>query len=373
MALEDGVGGACMEKKFWKIPELVEKLLPHLDLDSIKRLAESHELTRKILEKPLVWKKLIKRVFSENIKFCLCYTPVPSEDYELLASDRPKAKILAEILHLLQDSLGCQLEMDLLHAVCDRHAFPTARHNEAYMRNFVNVSCVCLQSTHEVTPTGFVLLEDIQSTLGPREQRILEVDKVHAGLSGPFLMALSSMTTRQQGMEMKILVSSLECNSRESVEAIENVAKFFEANRHSAYIDIGGEIGGEGWAAMRRIVEHLVDGVGVEHIQLEEVEKQAMVAGAQEDLRAIWAKVAFWIVVSDGWRLEFSKCHDGERGGWEGVEGKRKGIEDVIHMSKEEWVEEAERNGGPSTISDSEESESEESEAEGEGDSPGPE
>ena len=256
MTLEDGVGGACMEKKFWKMPELVEKLLPHLDLDFIKQLAESHELTRKILQKPFVWKKLIKRAFSEKIKVCLCYTPVPSEDYELLASDRPKAKILAEILHLLQDSPECQLEMDLLHAVCDRHAFPSARHNEEYMRNFVNVNCACLQFTHEVSPTGFVLLEDIQSTLG---SRILEVDEVHAGLSGPFLMALSSMATRQQGMEMKILVSSMDFNSRESVDAIENIAKSFRANNQSASIEIAGEIGGEGWAAMRRIVDHLVD------------------------------------------------------------------------------------------------------------------
>ena len=47
-----------LEKKFWKIPELVEKLLPHLDLDSIKQLAESHELTRKILEKPFAYEIL---------------------------------------------------------------------------------------------------------------------------------------------------------------------------------------------------------------------------------------------------------------------------------------------------------------------------
>ena len=57
--------------KFWETPELVEKLLPYLDLNSTKQLAESHKLTRKILKKGLAWNKLLRRFLpgEERVEF----------------------------------------------------------------------------------------------------------------------------------------------------------------------------------------------------------------------------------------------------------------------------------------------------------------
>ena len=54
MSLEDGIYGDGTEWAFWKIRELVEKLLHYLEMDSIKHLAEFHELTRHILRKAYV-------------------------------------------------------------------------------------------------------------------------------------------------------------------------------------------------------------------------------------------------------------------------------------------------------------------------------
>ena len=103
---------------------------------------------------------------------------------------------------------------------------------------------------------------------------------------------------------------------------------------------------------------------------MDRIDRKAMAAGAEEDLRAIWAGVSNWNVVSVGWELGFSKESEGETAGWEGVEGERKGIRDVIGMTEEEWLVEAEKNG----IQDSdEEFESENSEAEEEGEHAGPE
>ena len=41
------------EMKFWGTPELIENLLPFLDTSSTKHLAESHKLTRQLLENSL--------------------------------------------------------------------------------------------------------------------------------------------------------------------------------------------------------------------------------------------------------------------------------------------------------------------------------
>ena len=65
--------------KFWETPELVEKLLPYLDLSATKLLAESHKLTRKILKKALNWNKLIQRILplEDRLPFLVFWLPIP--------------------------------------------------------------------------------------------------------------------------------------------------------------------------------------------------------------------------------------------------------------------------------------------------------
>ena len=141
-----------------------------------------------------------------------------------------------------------------------------------------------------------------------------EVGQVHAMLEGPFLMALSSMATRQPGMEMMNLPYCIACNSREGAEAIANVAKWVEVDTSSGSgIYIGGEIGVEGWEAIRRAVEHLAQ------IEIDICSNRgAMVVEAEDHLETIWAKAS-----SGGWWIKFSKDDDGERGGWEEEGDKR--------------------------------------------------
>ena len=118
-------------------PELFSKLFPYLDLKSIKNLAEFHALTRKILRNAFTWNKLIKRTFPEDSEVNVKPYGVPYEHDELLASEKPKAKLHAEILNLIQEYPGSQLEVDLIHHVCRRYPqiVPTSR---------VDVSQLCL-------------------------------------------------------------------------------------------------------------------------------------------------------------------------------------------------------------------------------------
>ena len=96
MSVEEGIGGFDAEKKFWGTPELVEKLLFFLDLESIKQMAASHKLTRKILGKTFMWKQLIKRIFPRDHNIDPMDSSFP-QHYEDLASDKAKVKILTEI------------------------------------------------------------------------------------------------------------------------------------------------------------------------------------------------------------------------------------------------------------------------------------
>ena len=373
MSLEDGIRGDGTEHAFWKIRELVEKLLPYLGLESIKHLAEVHKLTRHILGKAFVWKRLIKRTFPEDVKIRLDleWSPMLLEDDAHLANDLPRARLLAHILGLIKSSKGSQPEVDLLHAVCERYPVLDGSLDARRWFHFVDVRCAACLKSHQVSPWGFVLLEEIQATLGEKSTLMLDVDLVHSSLSGPFLMALNSMATRQQGMEMRILPYVMVCNSKESAEAIENLAKAIQATG-SYSIDVDGEIEIKGWAAIRKVVEHLTDGIApVPEIWMDRIDRKTMASGAKEDLKAIWGRVSFWNVISSGWNILFVKEADGERAGWEGVEGEWKGLEDVISMTEEEWIEEAEKRGYHHTDEESEsqefeneESESEESESE---------
>ena len=80
---------------FWVTPELREKLYPYLDLGYLFHLAECHKLTRESLKKALIWNRLIKRAFPEDVQISLrdlAWSPHDNDAH--LASEKPKARHL---------------------------------------------------------------------------------------------------------------------------------------------------------------------------------------------------------------------------------------------------------------------------------------
>ena len=343
--------------KFWETPELVEKLLPYLDLNSTKQLAESHKLTRKILKKDLSWNKLLQRFLpgEERIDFLVDQSfgsPFPFQDDPLLASERKKARILAGILTLINgDSLA---RLSLIHTVCERNPI---RFSGTVI---IDVSCSCLR-THRVSPWGFSLLEEVGASPGSREQDKIEVETIKmVNLGGPLLMALASKVAGQQGLLKKLDIHGLVCESKESAEAIATLVEQSQAvtEENSLRICMGWglvevedetgevvdlpisteEIGTEGWATIQRTVKHLAERFGTEISLLSDT--KTMGTGKREDLKAIWDDVSKWEVEGYGGTFRFSKAWDGEEGWWEKNGGVAKGLEAFIDMTKEEWDEE---------------------------------
>ena len=53
------LGKSEASKKFWRSPQLVEKLLPFLDLETTLNL--THKMTREILQKKYIWIKTCQK------------------------------------------------------------------------------------------------------------------------------------------------------------------------------------------------------------------------------------------------------------------------------------------------------------------------
>ena len=351
------------EKKFWATPELVEKLHPLLDLASTKELAEAHQLTRQILGGVLAWNKLIKKTFPEDENINVDQEDLPKEDDLHLASERPKAKLLSEIMNMFKGSQRALLEMDLLHTICER--YKRVPDSERYKRepgsvwtgtglNFVRVTCFCNQ-IHDVSPRGFVILEDVEATSGSRKQSVVEVfiDSISGDLMEPLLTVLSSRMINQLEMVRSLNIWAVGCNTEASAEAFARVVKNSQGEGLEAWwhplIFVYGEIGPEGWMAILRATEYLPDSAWDVTIRCE---RNVLAAGRRDDLRAIWGKIhCWWLDSGEDGPLCFEKDPLGEKGGWEGFEGKgwpsfsrrggsRKGLNAVIDMSEEEWMEE---------------------------------
>ena len=343
-------------RKFWETPELVEKLLPYLDLNSTKHLAESNKLTRKLLKKDLTWYKLIQRFLpgEERVEFLVDQSfgsPFPFEDDPLLAFERQKARLLAELLTLTKgDSVAW---LALVHAICERNPI---RFSGTVI---IDISCSCLQ-THRMSPWGFLLLEQVEASLGSRDQGKLKVEMIKmVNLGGPLLMALASKVAGQQGFVRKLDVQGLICENKESAEAIATLVEKCQAvteeyilricmgwgfvedeDKDGDPVDLPiftEEIGTEGWAIIGRAVKHILDTFGKEVTLLSDI--KTMGTGKREDLKAIWDNVSRWEVEGYGGTFRFSKALDGEDGWW-GRSGNRRGLEAFINMTEEDWNDE---------------------------------
>ena len=165
------------EKMFWKTAELVDKLIFFLDVESVSRLAEAHQLTAQLLNQGTsTWEKLVKRScpYYEHAKL-----PVgvgswgdSYRDWVVERVSRQETNIchLTRILRKMENPKLPMLE--LLHVICTRFPpviFRPGLDNGRPMA--FHLSCSC-NSSHSVSHLGFLLLEKVESTLRSGEQEV---------------------------------------------------------------------------------------------------------------------------------------------------------------------------------------------------------
>ena len=118
-------------KKFWQLPELVEKLLPLLSVKSVLNLVKAHSPTIKILKNRSnkIWRGLVHKII----------WPVHNPDEPLDELER-EIQYLNELLQMMGGPESLLLE--LLDAICRRYASHHKYRGVMYEGEVV-VNCPC--------------------------------------------------------------------------------------------------------------------------------------------------------------------------------------------------------------------------------------
>ena len=329
MSLEDGA-----EEKFWNTPELLEMLLPFLDVASILRLAKSHfssendALVLDVLQRPLVWKKLIERSLPES------QNDSRERQEDMLEIKKSTVEFLTDILKMFKNPVS--LEMDLLVLICRR--FPPYNSHLVHLSHHLPPDQFW---THSVSPLGFILLEVVESTLSTTKQK---VEKIQVEvLKEPLLSAISGRVSRQQRRISELKTENVWCYSNESAEAVCALVNHCQILT-ACHLIVFGDVGREGWRALRKAVSSPAAGYHPLPLLSVTAPPRVMVEGRKEDLRDIWEVVAsHWIIEQHtGGGFEILAKDDPEDVDYN--LGRWRRLERLMDMEKEEMDQENSRN-----------------------------
>ena len=185
--------GAGAEKKFWKTPELVTKLVTFLDGQSTMVLAQAHHLTLDVVQHPFVWNKVVRRSCPDN----------------KVNLDVNKDKIMPLLAILGMAKGASEMKLTLLEVICER--FPPDSKEGRILNDdgdllpeTVEVSYSC--PTQPVSPAGFLLLEEVELASGsPPNLKVASASL--ACLKDPLLSALSKRVSSQQEQSSEVQIS----------------------------------------------------------------------------------------------------------------------------------------------------------------------
>ena len=282
------------ERKFWASPELVETLLPFLDVKSILCLAQCHQLTLKTLQGSSVWYKLVRRSCPEAVQMVRAH-PLDREDTlgvrERLAPERLQMVHLVDILKMVEDPKTHLKEV--VHVIFERFipfqdgprlvqnldddgGPPDIDLNSLYGPQLVQVTC-SEDKTRTVSLLGYLLLKEIEDTFGSTEHKIEGI--VIDFLEEPWLSTLSLQKERAMG---KFDTYTVRCDSKRSAEVISLMIQGCP-DPHIHELQVMGKISAVGWSKLARVLQSKPE--VVRHV---ETTKGVLNEGRREDLRDIW-------------------------------------------------------------------------------------
>ena len=306
-------------EKFWNTPELAEKVLPCLSARDILNLVRVGLLNIKILQKLVVWNKLIKRNFPAAAQptFGVLMTRVDS---------------LVAILKMMEDHQPCLLA--LLDLIC--HRFPSSE-----SRNVVTLTCPN-NDTKRVSPDGFTLLEEVEDALGSAEHQIERI-QIHLSrdtdeVERRWLAALSARVARQQQLVQLVEIAYVDVSFGE--ETLDQFATVVEncATMRVRRVEVTAPL--KDWSKLRSSlcspqVSLYCFGPARDAIlgQLGGEDLEGTAPAKREDLRAIWdVTLLSWFVKTwideDRWGITIFYKDQGDE-----LWGR---FEHLLDMSKEE-------------------------------------
>ena len=317
---------------FFETPELVEKLLPFLDLKSTLHLARTHVLTQNILAGSRIWNKLVRRTrLQDGGDLGL------DQDFGLGVDLNEKMDVVRHLVAILKLMKDPKANMrDLLETICKR--CPPDEVFRKHGSGTVTIDCPNHQDSHEILFGEFLLLEIVEGAFGTVEQKVEAISMPVGALGEPRLSALSSRLFRQQKK-----LTSLGFTRRINIESKDSAEAFKTLMQASSEITPGigrcrplivwvdEPIGGEGWKVLAEGVK-LYPSLPLKFFA---VQKDDLDEASQEDIRVMWDAVEPSGGVSvgrdpEGDDYEWVDKNEGE-GGWTR-------LAQIMEMSKEEWA-----------------------------------
>ena len=334
------------ERKFWRTPDLLERLLAVLDAKSVLALVKGLPPALAIIQRKPTWIKLVKRVCSniEDPRF-----DSVSYSHEEVAEHRSGLIPLVDIMKLMTSNFRPRL-LDLLDVICEGNP-PVLRENvseDSYFEECWNdlagpelIKVTCTRHTsHEVSPYGFLLLETVEGAMDTTMQMVEQVALYH--LEEPWFTGLQARLLRQEDLGVDVRVEVLAICPR----TIEDALALPTLVQHCYTLDIRdldilADVRQEGWAALAEALS------GKEVYSINSYSPNCMASARREDLRDIWELMTdCWTVrLDDEWP---TRCQDFED--WASFEKFLDGEEtdvpiQVLGASSSEEEEEEEEEG----------------------------
>ena len=266
-------------EKFLTIPELVEKQISFLDINSIASLAEIQPMIIKLLQRAPIWNNLIRRS-CQSWKIVNCAEQDFEETFE---QKRMEIANLVKMLKKMEDPN--RFLLGLLHDIV----------HEGTNQGITVVQLRCPQCPHSPEPTShkawewhFLLLEEVEGAFGSVVQQI-ETIKMNPqqgnrfGMRQAWLLAISSRARRQQTRIALVDVSTFSCSDLIEAQAFLALAENCQVMKLRD-LRIAGEIGAEGWTALAKALRLHPNC----HFWSVDVPKHVMLKGRREDLRTVW-------------------------------------------------------------------------------------
>ena len=251
-------------KKFWATPELVEMLFPHLDASSILELGKAHPPAIEILQGGMCWDKLIQRTCPDN-------TSSHYKDSLILREKKAEIVPLIKLLALMEKSQDYLVS--LLDLICTRFPINQCRQYRVWQphptrKSFgevvsrpegVEVTTSSNNTSFKISSLGFLLLEEVEGTLGSSEQSVQWVGL--SNLEGDMLFSLRSRVLRQPGVMIKMEVTEIICSNLQEAEdlllLLQNCKRLIGPPYWMYMLSIRGEPSAEAWAALAKAVKQL--------------------------------------------------------------------------------------------------------------------
>ena len=328
-------------RKFWRSPELMEMLIRFLDAATIEELGKAHEPIVEVLQGGLVWDKLIKKTCPRGESWDRTYFG-HSDPYEWLKSKAEVKKAdIQPLMNLLTMMEEPEHQIDkLLDLICTRFPIDNSRRyslldaEDKLVRKPEAVEVVFTRDlkSHMVSALGFLVLEEVEATLGSSQQTVHWLGL--RDLEGILISSLATRILRQPGQLIKIELLEIELGMLQDAENLLVVLKhcevlttplvgIFESNsRHMC---------AEAWAVLAKALELHPGKFAISST------RSALLKGKREDLKVIWEAVRSVEMTYSQAFISQGEVQIEKEEGWDRVE-------ELLDMSEDQWKAEAQKD-----------------------------